>query len=86
MIIAFLMFKIIIPLTKAMLPPPPVEETPPLGGGFDVVAGEEEEEEDDLPPTAAEELARKLEAARELAKLDPKAVADIIKDWMGANG
>lgn len=77
---------IIVPLTKAMLPPPPVEETPPLGSGLDVVAGEEEEEEEELPPTAAEELARKLEAARELAKLDPQAVANIIKDWMGANG
>ena len=32
------------------------------------------------------QLARKLEAARELAKADPQAVANIIKDWMGANG
>ena len=86
LIIAFLMFKIIVPLTRAMLPPPPVEETPPLGSGLDVVAGEEEEEQEELPPTAAEELARKLEAARELAKADPQAVANIIKDWMGANG
>jgi len=85
-IIAFLLFKIIVPLTKTMLPPPPVEETPPLGGGLDIVAGEEGEEEEELPPTAAEELARKIEAARELAKLDPQAVANIIKDWMGANG
>ena len=80
------MFKIIVPLTKAMLPPPPVEATPPLGGGVDVIAGGEEEEAEVLPPTAAEELARKLESARELAKHDPQAVANIIKDWMGANG
>ena len=86
LIIAFLLFKIIVPLTRTMLPPPPDEEVPPLGGGVDVVAGEEGEEEEELPPTAAEELARKLEAARELAKLDPQAVANIIKDWMGANG
>ena len=86
LIIAFLMFKIIVPLTRAMLPPPPVEETPPLGSGVDIVAGEEEAEQEELPPTAAEELARKLEAARELAKHDPQAVANIIKDWMGANG
>ena len=86
LIIAFLLFKIIVPLTKAMLPPPPVEATPPLGGGVDVVAGGEEEEGEVLPPTAAEELARKLESARELAKHDPQAVANIIKDWMGANG
>ena len=86
LIIAFLLFKIIVPLTKAMLPPPPVEATPPLGGGVDVIAGGEEEEAEVLPPTAAEELARKLESARELAKHDPQAVANIIKDWMGANG
>ena len=86
LIIAFLLFKIIVPLTKAMLPPPPVEATPPLGGGVDVVAGGTEDEEAELPPTAAEELARKLEAARGLAKNDPQAVANIIKDWMGANG
>lgn len=86
LIIAFLLFKIIVPLTKTMLPPPPIEEAPPLGGGLDVVAGEEGEDEEELPPTAAEELARKIEAARELAKLDPQAVANIIKDWMGANG
>ena len=86
LIIAFLLLKIIVPLTKAMLPPPPVEATPPLGGGVDVVAGGEEEEGEVLPPTAAEELARKLESARELAKHDPQAVANIIKDWMGANG
>jgi flagellar M-ring protein FliF len=85
LIIAFLMLKIIVPLTRAMLPPP-VEETPPLGSSLDVVAGEEEETQEELPPTAAEELARKLEAARELAKADPQAVANIIKDWMGANG
>ena len=86
LIIAFLLFKIIIPLTKAMAPPPSGAGTPPLGGGVDVVAGGKEDEEAELPPTAAEELARKLEAARGLAKNDPQAVANIIKDWMGANG
>ena len=87
-IIAFLMFKIIIPLTKTMLPPPPVAETRPLGGGVDIVAGEETEDEGEekLPPSAAEELARKLAEARDLAQKDPKAVANIIKDWMGTHG
>jgi len=85
-IIAFLLFKIIIPLTRTMLPPPPVAETSPLGGGVDIVAGEEGEGEQDLPPSAAEELARKLDEARDLAQKDPKVVSNIIKDWMGANG
>ena len=87
-IIAYLVFKIIVPLTKAMLPPPPVEPSP-LGGELDVVAGEEGEGEDvdeGQPPTAAEELARKLEAARELAQRDPQAVANSIQDWMNPNG
>ena len=87
-IIAFLVFKVIMPLVRTMLPPPPVEASP-LGGGLDVIAGEEgegEEEEAALPPSAAEELARKLAEARELAKSDPKAVADIIKDWMNPHG
>lgn len=84
-IIAFLLFKIVLPLGKTMLPPPPVEETPTLGGELDIVAGEEGEEEK-LPPSAAEELERKLEEARELASRDPKVVANIIKDWMAAHG
>ncbi|MBS1230284.1 MAG: flagellar M-ring protein FliF [Proteobacteria bacterium] len=84
-IIAFLLFKVIIPLTKAMLPPPPVVESPALGGGVDIVAGDEGEQQD-LPPSAAEELARKLDEARDLAQKDPKVVSNIIKDWMGANG
>lgn len=87
-IVAYLVFKIIVPLTKTMFPPPPVE-APTLGGELDIVAGEEgegESAEEGLPPTAAEELARKLEDARELAKRDPQAVANIIKDWMNPNG
>jgi len=85
LIIAYLMFKIIIPLTKAMLPPPPVEETSPLGQGVDILAGDEGAEEK-LQPSAAEALAQKLEEARDLAQKDPKVVSNIIKDWMGTNG
>ena len=31
-------------------------------------------------------LCEEINKARELAKLDPQAVANIIKDWMNANG
>jgi flagellar M-ring protein FliF len=91
-IIAYLVFKVIMPLVRTMLPPPPVEAAP-VGGGIDVLAGEEgeegegaEEAEEEVPPTAAEEFARKLAEARELTQRDPQAVANIIKDWMNPNG
>jgi flagellar M-ring protein FliF len=81
-IIAYLMLKIVIPLSRSMLaPPPPPPESATLGGGIDIVEGEEE----GLPPSAAEALARKLEEARDLAQQDPKVVANIIRDWTGAN-
>lgn len=91
-IIAYLVFKVIMPLVRAMLPPPPVEAAP-VGAGIDVLAGEEGEEgeggegpAEEVPLTAAEEFARKLAEARELAQSDPQAVANIIKDWMNPNG
>ena len=36
--------------------------------------------------TAAELLEARLAKARELAEADPQLVANIIKEWMGANG
>jgi flagellar M-ring protein FliF len=86
-IIAFLMFKIVIPLSKTMIkePEPPVEES--LGRTIDLVdeEGNEIEGEEKLPPSAAETLEIKIAKARELAKQDPKVVANIIKDWMNSN-
>jgi flagellar M-ring protein FliF len=81
-IIAFLMFKIVIPLGKAMLaapPPKPVNQS--LGGRVNIVSDEDENQE----PSGAESLERKLGQARDIAQQDPKVVANIIKDWTGAN-
>lgn len=83
LIAAFVWFKILQPLLKTMFPPPPPPETAPAGGAAAVVFSEAE--------AAAEEnveiqnYAAKIEKAREIAKTDPKAVANIIKDWMNAN-
>ena len=81
-IIAFLMLKVILPLIKAMMPPPP-PVAQPVGSTINIV--DEEEGEESRGPSAAEALEHKLGQARELAQQDPKVVANIIKDWTGAN-
>ncbi|MDR2111878.1 MAG: flagellar basal body M-ring protein FliF, partial [Candidatus Accumulibacter sp.] len=86
LIAAYLIFKIILPLVRTMLPPPP---PPPqeAGGNVDTddEEGAEEEEEEPHEPTAAELLEQKLAQVREIARQNPKAVANIIKDWTGVN-
>jgi flagellar M-ring protein FliF len=83
LIAAYLIFKIILPLVRGMLPQPSRE---PAGGGIDIVDAEEEgEEEEEHEPTAAELLEKKIAEARQIAQQNPKAVADIIKAWTGVN-
>lgn len=84
-IVAYLMFKVILPLVKAMQPPPPPEPEakPQVGGTINIV---DEEEGVSRTPSAAQEFEQKLNLARELAQQDPKVVANIIKEWTGANG
>jgi flagellar M-ring protein FliF len=76
-ILAYLLLKVILPLIRTMMEPPPPGAK--LGGRINIVGDEEE------TPSAAEGLERKLGQARELAERDPKVVANIIKDWTGAN-
>ena len=82
-IVAYLLFKIVLPLSKAMLEAPPKHHRGSLGGNINVLSNEEEQEE--LPPSAAEALSKKLDEARDLAQQDPKVIANIIKDWTGSN-
>ena len=82
-IIAYLMLKIVIPLSKAMLAPPPTRANQTLGGNVNIV--DEEENTANHTPSGAESLERKLGQARDLAQQDPKVVANIIKDWTNAN-
>jgi len=80
-VLAYLIFKIILPLSKTMLQPPPKTATQTLGGNLNII-------DDDIEvqtPSAAKALEKKLENARELAQQDPKVVANIIKDWTGSN-
>ena len=84
-IIAFLYFKIIQPALKTMFPPPPkAAETAAAAGaaGHLGAAGEAGEEEENVQ---IDHYAVKVQKARDLAQNDAKAVANIIKEWMGAN-
>ena len=81
-ILAYLLFKIIMPLVKTMMQPPPASPTRQLGGNINIV---DEEDGQTAPPSAAQALEQKLGQARELAQQDPKVVANIIKDWTGSN-
>ena len=83
-IVAYLLFKIVLPLSKAMLEDPQKHHRGSLGGNINVLSNEEEEQEG-LPPSAAEALSKKLDEARDLAQQDPKVIANIIKDWTGSN-
>ena len=80
-ILAYLLFKIILPLSKAMLEAPPRQVGQALGGSLNITDDEIELQ----TPSAAKALERKLEHARDLAQQDPKVVANIIKDWTGSN-
>ncbi|HRF12247.1 MAG TPA: flagellar basal-body MS-ring/collar protein FliF [Candidatus Accumulibacter phosphatis] len=85
-IIAYLLLGVVRPLLKTMLPPP-AESEATVGSKIDVIDEEEaEQREQEHVPTAAELLEARLAKARELAEADPQLVANIIKEWMGANG
>lgn len=81
-ILAYLLFKVIMPLVRTMMQPPPATQRHHVGGNINIV----DEEEGERTPSAAQALEQKLGQARELAQQDPKVVANIIKDWTGANG
>lgn len=88
-IIAFLYLKIVQPSLKTMFPPPEKEEDMDTAEGVagslghvrvDGEAGEEGEDNVQI-----NHYAIKVQKARDIAQADSKAVANIIKDWMGAN-
>ena len=91
-IVAFLYLKVIQPSLKTMFPPPKEGGDHAVhageGSGLGLGGGEEDREagEDGATEVHIDHYAVKIRKARELAEKDPKAVANIIKDWMGANG
>ncbi|MDD2883476.1 MAG: flagellar basal-body MS-ring/collar protein FliF [Dechloromonas sp.] len=91
-IIAFLYLKIIQPSLKTMFPPPapPEDENTPEGvagaAGHVRIDAETGEEIDDSAEVHIDHYAVKVQKARDIAQADPKAVANIIKNWIDPNG
>ena len=88
-IIAFLYFKIIQPSLKTMFEPPAksekeIAEEGGLFGGAGALPGGGEEE--GATEVRIDHYAVKVQKARDAAEADPKAVANIIKDWMDPSG
>jgi flagellar M-ring protein FliF len=86
-ILAYLLLSVVRPLVKTMLEAPPAHAKNVLGGNLDIAAGDEDEngESGAQGPSATATMDKMLEQARTIAQNDPKAVANIIKDWTGAN-
>ncbi|WP_291991003.1 flagellar basal-body MS-ring/collar protein FliF [Candidatus Accumulibacter sp. ACC007] len=84
-ILAYLLLGVVRPLLKTILQPGAASEGS-VGGTIDLLAGDEGEGEgEEQAPTAAKLLEQQLAKARELAQQDPRAVANIIRAWTGAN-
>jgi flagellar M-ring protein FliF len=89
-IIGFLYLKIIQPLLKTMFPPHHEGERhgtgEALGGIFGgTETGEDEGAEEGATQVHIDHYAVKVQKARDIADKDPKAIANMIKDWMGVN-
>lgn len=81
-----LIFGVIRPSVKQAMAPPPVEEEA-KGGQLDAVVDDETqlpalEGADGLPALEAPKNSDKLELARKLARDNPVAVANIMRDWV----
>jgi flagellar M-ring protein FliF len=89
LIAAFLFLKVIQPSLKTMFPPGGARRTPATAEGVAGVAGHvrisDIDEETGEDKVRIDHYGIKVQKARDIAQTDPKAVANIIKDWMGAN-
>ncbi|TDM09934.1 MAG: flagellar basal body M-ring protein FliF [Ideonella sp. MAG2] len=84
-----LIFGVIRPAVKQALtpPPPPPEEQAPEGTALEAVVDDVQElpgpdGQSELPALEAPKENAKLEAARKLARENPSAVANIMRDWV----
>lgn len=86
--ILFAYFGVIRPLLRTVVPPKPKAEKAATAAGAGA-EGEGEEDEDGVRVSISEvdeeSFEERLERIRQLARNDPKTVANLIKDWMGAN-
>ncbi len=90
-LIGFLYLKIIQPLLKTMFPPQREGERHTAGEGPGGIfggtePGQEEGGEEGATQVHIDHYAVKVQKARDIADKDPKAIANMIKDWMGVNG
>ncbi len=86
LIIAYLLLKVVRPLVRVVVEPPALEDkTPALSHQLDALVGESEGA-GDAPAPVVDDLTKKLESARDLARENPKVIANIINNWTGAHG
>ena len=90
-VVLYIMLSVVRPIVKQMFPPPPEQEPSTATGGVggtlsttDEADAEENEEEEELNMAYAT-YERKLAKAKEIATQDPKAVANILKEWISPN-
>ena len=84
-LIAYLLLGVVRPILKTLLHPPAgAHPAGTAAGTLGILAGEDEAEA--ASPAEIDQFAVKLEKAKEIAQHDPKVVANIVKDWLGANG
>ena len=90
-VVLYLALAVVRPMAKQMFPPPP---EPTEGAGAGGIGGtlsttdeeEEETEEEEELNIAYATYEKKLAKAKEIATQDPKAVANILKEWITPNG
>ncbi|MEY2632421.1 MAG: hypothetical protein RIR00_1075 [Pseudomonadota bacterium] len=85
-IIAYLLLGVVRPILKTMFPPPPPPPEAEEGAGPGEPGFGGEGGEDDAAQVEIDHFAVKVQQAQDIAQMDPKLVANIIKDWLGANG
>lgn len=85
-IVGFLYLKIIQPSLKTMFPQPGDEDEAATAEAVANAAGAAAPGEDGEETVEIDPYTAKIQRARDFSHGDPKAVANIIKEWMGANG
>ena len=84
-LLAFLYLKVIQPSLKTMFPPPEGKGEAGEGGVGGLFGEHIVETEEGATDVQIDHYAAKVQKARDIAQNDPKAVANIIKDWIGSN-
>ena len=78
-------FGVIRPLLRTVLPPPAKAETGAGAAGEEALEEGEEGVRVTLSGEAEESFEQRLERIRQLARDDPKTMANLMKNWMGLN-